>query len=202
MGTNVVKVRNGLEQDRPNITPGVGEWIYATDSKRTYMGDGATVGGVSLSKKHFEVDTAADIASLQFVRDGDTCDTTDTSDVFMRVNGTWINIYSPTVPPLVWANATLSSGWDNYDNGMSKVRYAKQGNVVLLEGGSKRDDKRSTDTVLTLPVGFRPQYAITIPVWGEKGVMRLDIQPNGEVILQKNGTIKWVSFNIQFPIGG
>lgn len=198
----VVKVKNGLEEDRALMTPKVGEWIYATDSKRTYMGDGVTVGGVSVSKKHYEVDTASEISTLKFVRDGDTCDTTDTNDVYMYINGTWLNIHSSALPPLVWTGVTLLPDWENYNNGMSVVRHAKQGNMVLLEGGSMRLDKDATGNVMLLPAGRRPPFDITIPVFTNKGVQRLDIMTNGEVILQKSGKIKWLAFNIQFAIGG
>ena len=200
MGT--IRVKNGLESDRATITPGIGEWLFATDSKRTYMGDGVTAGGVSVSKKHYEVDSAADIPTLEHVRDGDTCDTNDTNDVFMYVNGVWIGIYKSVETPLSWTEATLATGWTNYETGMSKVRYAKQHNMVLLDGGSKRDDKNDPDTVMILPEAFRPDYDITIPVYCNKGIARLDIMADGSVVLQKSGRIKWLSFNIRFPIGG
>ena len=38
-------IRRGLEIDRLTITPAEGEFIYTTDDKKVYMGDGVTVGG-------------------------------------------------------------------------------------------------------------------------------------------------------------
>lgn len=195
-GTVIVK--NGLEVNRPNVIPGVGEWIYATDSKRTYMGDGVTPGGVSVSRKHFEVATLADIQNLEYVSDGDTCDTEDTSDVFMYINGTWVNILSNTYPPIVWTEATLSTNWSNVGGNISPVRFAKQGRLVILEGGCKRPG--GTDTICTLPVGHRPPYDIIKPVFGHSGLMRMDIMSTGEVVLQTNGKVDWVSFNVQFSV--
>lgn len=40
-----LKIRRGLEADRLTITPADGEFIYTTDGKKLYIGDGATVGG-------------------------------------------------------------------------------------------------------------------------------------------------------------
>lgn len=195
-----VIVRNGLEVNRGDVVPGVGEWIYATDSKRTYMGDGSTPGGVSVSRKHFEVTSVSEIANIEFARDGDTCDTEDTNDVFMLVNGTWVNILSNVYPPVVWTPATLSGNWSNLGGSMPPVRYGKQGNLVILEGACSRPG--GSDIICTLPVGHRPTYDTVKPVFGHSGLMRMDINANGEVLLQTNGKVDWVSFNIQFSVGG
>lgn len=40
-----LKVRRGLESDRSSITPDEGEFIYTTDEKLLYIGDGVTAGG-------------------------------------------------------------------------------------------------------------------------------------------------------------
>ena len=37
--------RRGLEENRENITPEIGELIYTEDTKRIYIGDGETPGG-------------------------------------------------------------------------------------------------------------------------------------------------------------
>jgi hypothetical protein len=41
-----LRLRRGTEADRPLITPQQGEIIYVTDTKKIYVGDGATIGGV------------------------------------------------------------------------------------------------------------------------------------------------------------
>ncbi|MES2397897.1 MAG: hypothetical protein V4549_17930 [Bacteroidota bacterium] len=40
-----LKIRRGLEADRLGITPDEGEFIYTTDDKLLYIGDGSTSGG-------------------------------------------------------------------------------------------------------------------------------------------------------------
>lgn len=195
-----VRVKNGTEANRGKVVPGLGEWIYAVDSKRTYMGDGETPGGVAVNTKHHEVATTSDIAEIKHALDGDTCDTSDTGDVYMLVNGTWINIHSQGQQPIVWHNATLNTGWANSGGDLPPVRYAKQGNLVLLEGGCGRNN--NDDIIFTLPAEYRPTYDTIKPVFGHSGIMRLDIKKNGDVVLQTNGQVDWVAFNIQFAIGG
>ena len=41
----VVKVRRGLESGRTGQTPAEGEFLYTTDEKKLYIGDGTTAGG-------------------------------------------------------------------------------------------------------------------------------------------------------------
>lgn len=43
-----LKIRRGTEAERQTITPAEGELVYTTDEKRVYVGDGSTVGGVSI----------------------------------------------------------------------------------------------------------------------------------------------------------
>jgi hypothetical protein len=40
-----LKIRRGIEADRLSITPDEGEFIYCTDTKLVYIGDGTTAGG-------------------------------------------------------------------------------------------------------------------------------------------------------------
>jgi hypothetical protein len=41
-----LQFKRGLESDRSSITPAEGEFIYTTDEKKVYIGDGSTPGGV------------------------------------------------------------------------------------------------------------------------------------------------------------
>lgn len=43
-----LKLRRGLNADRTGITPAEGEPIYTTDTKKLYIGDGTTAGGVEI----------------------------------------------------------------------------------------------------------------------------------------------------------
>jgi hypothetical protein len=39
-------IRRGLEKDRSSIIFALGEMIYITDTKKVYIGDGTTPGGI------------------------------------------------------------------------------------------------------------------------------------------------------------
>jgi hypothetical protein len=43
-----LQIRRGLESARTSITPAEGEVLYVTDTKRMYIGDGTTLGGVQV----------------------------------------------------------------------------------------------------------------------------------------------------------
>ena len=43
-----LRIRRGVEADRTGFTPLEGEPIYVTDTKKLYMGDGSTAGGVGI----------------------------------------------------------------------------------------------------------------------------------------------------------
>jgi hypothetical protein len=44
-----LQLRRGLEADRTTIVPAAGELLYVTDTKKLYVGDGATSGGTAVS---------------------------------------------------------------------------------------------------------------------------------------------------------
>jgi len=62
----LIQVKRGLEADRLSVTPDVGEPLFTTDTKKLYIGDGLTPGGI-------EVDMNGYPAPVQSVagRDGD-----------------------------------------------------------------------------------------------------------------------------------
>lgn len=43
--SNVLKIKRGLETNRLGQTPAEGEFLYTTDEKKLYIGDGTTDGG-------------------------------------------------------------------------------------------------------------------------------------------------------------
>ena len=43
-----LRLRRGTDAERLAITPVAGELVYTTDTKRVYVGDGSTVGGLPI----------------------------------------------------------------------------------------------------------------------------------------------------------
>lgn len=46
---NTIKVKRGLAANRTSVTPAAGEFLYTTDTKQVYIGDGTTAGGNSIT---------------------------------------------------------------------------------------------------------------------------------------------------------
>ena len=44
-----LQLRRGTDSNRLSITPVVGEPIFTTDTKKLFIGDGSTVGGITVS---------------------------------------------------------------------------------------------------------------------------------------------------------
>lgn len=44
--SNIIKIKSGLEANRLSYTPLESEPIFITDTKKLYVGDGVTVGGI------------------------------------------------------------------------------------------------------------------------------------------------------------
>lgn len=51
---NTVKFKRGVEANRSGQTPAAGEPLWASDTKKLYVGDGSTSGGISVSYTHPE----------------------------------------------------------------------------------------------------------------------------------------------------
>ena len=56
-----LRIRRGLATDRTSITPLEGEFIYTTDTKVVYIGDGTTAGGNALTEDYLQIANAAAI---------------------------------------------------------------------------------------------------------------------------------------------
>lgn len=65
---NILKIKRGLEADRTGITPAEGEFLYTTDEKKLYIGDGSTAGGIpvgsgSISNNLFAIEGSVDLTT-------------------------------------------------------------------------------------------------------------------------------------------
>jgi len=79
-------VRRGTNFDRQQITLETGELGYSTDTKRLYIGDGTTKGGVIVGNKW--AGEAADLTSLAPVASGDYAYDTDNREFKIVTKGT------------------------------------------------------------------------------------------------------------------
>ncbi|MNQ93277.1 hypothetical protein D3C85_1087360 [compost metagenome] len=102
--------------------------------------------------------------------------------------------FNKPVEPLVHNNLVFTNGWSNYDTGQYNAgRYTKfaDGSVVLsgmVKGGVL------SEVIGILPVGCRPSSIEVFAIQTSSGLGRLEVSPNGYVILISGG-VAWVSFS-------
>lgn len=82
---------------------------------------------------------------------------------------------------------TLGLGWIGYGGGFGSPRYAKSPDGrVTLEGLMQA----GTDgTVFTLLPGYRPADRLMFACWSGGGAYRVDVDPNGDVIVTGSNTV-------------
>lgn len=78
-------IRRGADDDRVNVVLSQGELGYTTDTKRLYVGDGSTPGGILVGNKF--TGTAVDITTLQNVMPGDYGYDADAHSLLIFVGG-------------------------------------------------------------------------------------------------------------------
>ena len=93
-----LQFRRGVDSDRLTITPSVAEPVFTTDTKKLFIGDGSTAGGIEISGS---VDSAATIALIDSAYVQARSPLTTTADfpdsagvntlIDTRVNATFIN---------------------------------------------------------------------------------------------------------------
>ncbi len=126
-------------------------------------------------------------------------------------NVTWIDVptSAPAVAAYTSAGLNTAAGWENYNSAFSVTtfqdpRYRLNDNVVYLEGMVRKNAAIANgDTIMTLPVGFRPQKTRIFSVQTENGSIRVDVNPSGTVVVATGFNVNqnWVSLDgITFSI--
>lgn len=100
-------VRRGTNTDRGNVVLSQGELGYTTDTKRLYVGDGATAGGIIVGNKYAGAN--ATITALQNVRPGDYGYDVDTRVLYVLsgTNSTDINNWVQVATNQTAADGTI-----------------------------------------------------------------------------------------------
>tara|TARA_R110000851_G_scaffold9350_5_gene34885 strand:+ start:25 stop:1272 length:1248 start_codon:yes stop_codon:yes gene_type:complete len=84
-----LRLRRGTDAERLAFTPVAGEPVYTTDTKKLYVGDGSTVGGVP-------IDTTAVSITLDDLTDVDTTTSAPSeTDILQFIGGEWIPQTAP-----------------------------------------------------------------------------------------------------------
>lgn len=93
-------------------------------------------------------------------------------------------------------NATLNSGWTNYDTGYGPAQYVRNGNIVTLSGMIIKA-AGVANIAFTLPAGYRPPYRKIFVVQSSTGTYRADVQADGVVSIDVTTAtaITWASLD-------
>lgn len=151
-------VRRGTDHDRQQITLESGELGYSTDTKRLYIGDGVTVGGVIVGNKW--AGQHADLTSLAPVASGDYAYDTDNHEIKVctKGNGSVANDWT-TVSNLISAlDKTVSINPTN----QIKIGVRTDAGGGGLSAGNI--DYDALGTSITLDVSNRVALSSTISV--------------------------------------
>jgi hypothetical protein len=84
-------VRRGMDVDRQNIVLTEGELGYTTDTKRLYVGDGQTKGGILIGGNKF-LGSVPNVTTLFLATSGDLAYSTSTSKLYAYTGGDYSNI--------------------------------------------------------------------------------------------------------------
>lgn len=86
---------------------------------------------------------------------------------------------------------SINSPWINYGGGFGGVRYYKSADgVVHIEGLIQAAGGSPTSGVVlfTLLAGYRPPDTLMFGPWSGGGACRIDVQANGDVVMQSGNT--------------
>ena len=112
---------------------------------------------------------------------------------------TIVTSYMPASAGVTWSNLTLQNGWATYGGIYSTPQYTKVSDGVVHLKGLIRSGTNTDGTVIaTLPAGFRPSTRLLSTVAsaaGNSSHTRLDVLPNGQLIIQASDGNGWLSLD-------
>ncbi len=99
-----------------------------------------------------------------------------------------------------WTNLTMQNSWINYGSPYTVPAFTKASDGVVTIKGFIKSGTAANNTVLaTLPAGYRPKQEMIFEVAGTDREARVDIGPNGNIILVYAYSNAWLSLdNISF----
>lgn len=106
------------------------------------------------------------------------------TSIAAKLTGTALTSSAALIP-------TLNSPWINYGGGFGGARYYKSADgVVHIEGLIQAPGGSSTSGVVlfTLLAGYRPPDTLMFGPWSGGGSCRIDVQSNGDVVMQSGNT--------------
>jgi len=98
-----------------------------------------------------------------------------------------------------WIATTLLNGWVNFGSGFYDVAYYKDNlGIVCLRGFIKNGVATAGTIILNLPVGYRSLNSIVFCTNSNNAVSTLQLQPNGDLIIQFGSNVSLSLDGISF----
>ena len=108
-----------------------------------------------------------------------------------------------------WTAVSFASGWANLGSGYQAMQYRKEGDKVCLRGYAEKLSATSgSETILTLPVGFRPPATLLDGVWSfvtgaspAQATRAVVFQTDGRITIggiALTGSSNWLCLNYSF----
>ncbi len=101
-----------------------------------------------------------------------------------------------TVCTTGWCSLTLQNGWVPLGAGFTQPAYTKGSDGIVVVNGLIQSGNVSIGTVIAnLPAGYRPKERIAINCVANLAVCRLDVMPNGDIIVVTGASATWTSMD-------
>jgi type II secretory pathway pseudopilin PulG len=103
--------------------------------------------------------------------------------------------YASVTAPL-WISPGLQNGWSNFNNGYATASYLKTPDgFVILKGLILDTAFTGSETLFTLPAGYRPEKLQTFQVESNNDGATVTVNPDGTVVASTNIDASWVSLS-------
>jgi len=133
-----LQLRQGLDSERLLVTPSVAEPLWTTDSKKLYVGDGSTVGGIVISSPIVEISGNNITKFNNILGSGNLCLGSGNS-IISNYNSIY-NAYTCTasgigIAILAGANCVASGTYTSIFNGVSNTAGSLSSNHATIING-------------------------------------------------------------------
>ena len=99
-------------------------------------------------------------------------------------------------------NPDFQNGWVNHSTAYKHASFVKTNDgIVYLSGVIKGGATNINKTIFVLPIGYRPSKTNIFATLSNEKICRIDIHPNGAVVVKKGVSKKWLTLcGISFKV--
>jgi len=173
-------VRRGSNSDRQNIVLSQGELGYTTDTKRLFVGDGQTQGGIIIGNKYVGANT--DVTSIANPLSGDFAFDSDNNKLVVFEGG-----------------SNITANWKNvggvYNNGNNTITISNTNGIAVGTLSANNFSADALGSSMQLDANNRVDINAT-------SISTNSITPKSSPYLGLPGNVSFNSVNYNWPAGG